>query len=348
VIEATEEANVNALCMADDMTGQRWKLRVRSSVARAAVLAAILPACAGPTQEQPAASTVGSQLVTPPAAVQRRYAGRAITGEYNVCVDTDGAVTRVDVLQPIPGADDDIMAQVRGLRFRKQASPSCAKLRLTFAVPPLDATQYRELPRDESAAALSLAIETAAPALSPAWRERYAGQHPRGGYEVFVEPDGTVGGVAVLKSIPGCDDYVRDKLFGGTYPNDGHERVRFRQTVELIFPETPAAPTTEAIGPATHEPKYKAVPLHVLDTAAIERPMPHLPDLVKIKNFGRTLVGTYLVSVDLDGHVARVDIVTSIPGGDDAIITTLKRWKFRPQPLPVRTIMRFVFQVGGR
>jgi hypothetical protein len=74
---------------------------------------------------------------------------------------------------------------------------------------------------------------------------------------------------------------------------------------------------------------------------------PKLPDDVRHRATTSELAGSYVVGVDLDGHVSRIDVVESIPGGDSAIVATLLKWQFPPQQERVRFLQRFVFKTSG-
>jgi hypothetical protein len=77
------------------------------------------------------------------------------------------------------------------------------------------------------------------------------------------------------------------------------------------------------------------------------QPTPTLPEDVRRRANSSELSGTYVVGVDLDGHVSRIDVVESLPGGDNTIIATIQKWKFQPQEQRVRFLQRFVFSVSG-
>jgi hypothetical protein len=92
-------------------------------------------------------------------------------------------------------------------------------------------------------------------------------------------------------------------------------------------------------------PRYQNVPPHMLDTRATYRPEPHLPDAVKLKHPDEELISMLKVCVAPDGHVAQISLLQGIPGADAAIVETLRAWTFKPQPIPVCTLQRFVFFV---
>jgi hypothetical protein len=163
-----------------------------------------------------------------------------------------------------------------------------------------------------------------------------------GDYDVYVDRNGIGTNVDVMRSIPGCDAYVAMNLLAGrqqTKPNDAYVH---HYTIELRLeaPDKPGA-------------KPKNVPPHMLDAQVIEREIPHLPDAVlsaigeKHPDGGEITLG-YYVTVGTDGHVTAVDPMTPNPAVDPSIIATLKRWRFKPQPIPIRTILRFNFVIPAR
>jgi hypothetical protein len=40
-----------------------------------------------------------------------------------------------------------------------------------------------------------------------------------------------------------------------------------------------------------------------------------------------------------------VNVLSSIPGGDDAIVSTIKQWTYKPQPVSVCTVQNIVFDL---
>jgi hypothetical protein len=55
-----------------------------------------------------------------PDAVTAREKGRKIAWTAMVYVEPDGTISRVDVVNPLPGADETIVEAVRGWRFEPQ------------------------------------------------------------------------------------------------------------------------------------------------------------------------------------------------------------------------------------
>ena len=70
-----------------------------------------------------------------PAAVvgARRGLGES-SFTARLCVDQSGAVSSVTVLAGIPGADADIVATLRGWRYRPQPIPVCFVSQFVFDV----------------------------------------------------------------------------------------------------------------------------------------------------------------------------------------------------------------------
>ena len=93
---------------------------------------------------------------------------------------------------------------------------------------------------------------------------------------------------------------------------------------------------------------YKNVSAASMGADLKAQPAPALPEDVRRRASASELSGTYVVGVDLDGHVSRIDVVQSIRGGDSAVVATILKWKFQPQEQRVRFLQHFVFAISGR
>jgi periplasmic protein TonB len=92
--------------------------------------------------------------------------------------------------------------------------------------------------------------------------------------------------------------------------------------------------------------KPKNVPPHVLDTEKISGETPHLPDIVKIQRKGTgEAVWMGKVCVDSGGRVNQVSTIQGIPGADNAIVDALRGWRFKPQAIPICSMLRFVYTI---
>ncbi len=80
----------------------------------------------------------------------------------------------------------------------------------------------------------------------------------------------------------------------------------------------------------------KNVPPYALEAQRLAGASPHLPDFVKVtrRGLGDT---PFLarVCVDQAGVVNHVEVMQGIPGADEAIVQTLRGWRYKPQPIPV-------------
>lgn len=62
--------------------------------------------------------------------------------------------------------------------------------------------------------------------ISAALKQRHAGRQIDGDYMVFVDGDGRIDHVEVVRSVPGCDDWIVRNMTGSHL--DGlHQRMRF-------------------------------------------------------------------------------------------------------------------------
>lgn len=185
-------------------------------------------------------------------------------------------------------------------------------------------------------------------------RQNYAGHRPYGEYMVYYGADGAIDAIDVAKPIAGCDEFVETwiRAHEANYRPGDHGRVRRLARVEVSFPPLAGrvTPTSKPQpSPAAPGTRPKNVLPYMLDTQAIEREPPHLPDAVREKHPGGTEIAvSYYVTIGTDGRVSAVDPLAPAPDIDPAITATLKRWRFKTQPIPIRTMLRFVFTIPPR
>ncbi len=92
--------------------------------------------------------------------------------------------------------------------------------------------------------------------------------------------------------------------------------------------------------------KPKNVPPMVFDQNAIYKPDPHLPDIIKIQRKGTgEAIWMGKVCIDQAGKVSQIQQMNGIPGADSSIIGTMRTWKFKPQPVPICTLIRLVYNI---
>ena len=89
------------------------------------------------------------------------------------------------------------------------------------------------------------------------------------------------------------------------------------------------------------------MPPHVLDTEKISGDMPHLPDIVRIQRKGTgDAIFLAKVCVDQRGNVNQVSVIQGIPGADSSIMSSLRTWRFKPQAIPICSMLRFVYTIN--
>jgi len=83
-----------------------------------------------------------------------------------------------------------------------------------------------------------------------------------------------------------------------------------------------------------------------LKADALHNPNPRLPETVKslMRNAG-IVMGTYKVCIALDGSVSAVEVMSGIAGADESIVSVLRGWRYKPQQLPVCTVIQFQFDI---
>lgn len=92
-------------------------------------------------------------------------------------------------------------------------------------------------------------------------------------------------------------------------------------------------------------PKAKVVPATLLSKDKLSGENPHLPDVVKARNLGKVVTGTYKVCLTTGGTVSSVEVITAIPEADDAIMQTLRSWVYKPQPINLCFIQALEFHI---
>lgn len=213
----------------------------------------------------------------------------------------------------------------------------------------IDRSLYRDVPARWQAIISTIPVNRD-DAIGDELRRKYAGQRLYGEYMVYYGADGDIDAIEVVKSIAGCDELVEAWIRENQkqYRPPERQRVRRLSKVEVSFPPTgerqESAKKDKPV-PAPPGSRPKTVPPHMFDTQAIERETPHLPEAVREKHAGQNLVVMYYVTLGTDGHVTAVDPINPIADVDAAIIETLKRWRFKPQPLALRTMLRFEFYI---
>ena len=94
-------------------------------------------------------------------------------------------------------------------------------------------------------------------------------------------------------------------------------------------------------------PKAKNVPPHMLEQQKLSGDMPHLPDIVKIQRKGTgEAVAMVKICIDQSGHVNQVSVIQGIPGADNDILSTVRSWKYKPQPIPICSMVKFEFSIN--
>ncbi len=77
---------------------------------------------------------LGGEMPHLPEAIKSRRRGSTVTGSYKICIDTSGYVSTVNPVGSVPGADEPIMATLRGWTYRPQPVPVCFIENFQFVV----------------------------------------------------------------------------------------------------------------------------------------------------------------------------------------------------------------------
>ena len=105
-------------------------------------------------------------------------------------------------------------------------------------------------------------------------------------------------------------------------------------------------PTAPAAVASMAAQKPRNVNQRTLDSQQLSHADPHLPANVTAQRHGTgdaRFMGK--VCVNTDGKVYSVNVLSGIPGGDDSIVSTIKSWTYKPQPVSVCFVANFVFDL---
>jgi hypothetical protein len=113
-------------------------------------------------------------------------------------------------------------------------------------------------------------------------------------------------------------------------------------------PHSPATTCTGpgCNGPTAPAPRARNLPPHALDAERIAGATPHLPSSVigARRGLGEATF-TARLCVDQSGAISSVTVLSGIPGADRDIVSTLRGWRYKPQPIPVCFITQLVYDV---
>lgn len=133
---------------------------------------------------------------------------------------------------------------------------------------------------------------------------------------------------------PGPDDGADDGPPGG--PPEG-------TATGLCPPGAPCGPAPPPPPPPPEKPK--TVPAFKLNQAKLSGELPLLPEVIKAQRRGTTVTGFYHVCIDREGAVSTVRVIAGVPGADDDIVTVLRTWRFRSQPVPLCAAYQLDFKI---
>jgi hypothetical protein len=107
-----------------------------------------------------------------------------------------------------------------------------------------------------------------------------------------------------------------------------------------------AKPAPTAVASMAPAQKPKNVSARTLDAQQVFHPDPHLPEIVRVQRKG-TGDARFVAKmcINNDGKVYQVNVLSSIPGADDAIVNVMKQWTYKPQPVSVCTVATIVFDL---
>jgi hypothetical protein len=106
------------------------------------------------------------------------------------------------------------------------------------------------------------------------------------------------------------------------------------------------AATMSAAPPARPTPKPVPASLIRKDKISVSDD-PHLPDVVKARYLCAVVTGSYKLCIGTSGEMSAVDPIMGIPGADEQIVATVRKWRYKPQALPICFVQFFEFHIDG-
>jgi hypothetical protein len=92
--------------------------------------------------------------------------------------------------------------------------------------------------------------------------------------------------------------------------------------------------------------KPRNVSARTLDSQQLLHPDPQLPAIVRSQRRGTGDARfAAKVCVNNEGRVYQVNVLSSIPGADDAITNGIKQWTYKPQPVSVCFVANIVYDL---
>lgn len=284
-----------------------------------------------------------------PEFVRAMYACGTITGTYKICVHKNGEAIRIEPIITIPGADFEIMTELKRWRFSTLPQDACFLQRFEFRLkieerdcpfsePPL-------VPRDWlDGAKLSIKDEPQLP----------VGHSPPpvcdpiiGVYKLCVQPTGTVR-VSVVRSIEGLDRHILNTLVRWRYRSMGVPACIWQY---IQFPSTGS---DQCPGGGGLEPEAirlsdgGVVSARSIRTLKVSGDDPHLSSIGKLlgRLRGQMLHGTYKICISNNGSVATIDPERSLLREDESVMQTLLTWRYKPLSAPTCFMqhLQYVFE----
>jgi len=233
---------------------------------------------------------------------------------------------------------------IAGLRpMRHSAVALSAALCLTACAhgPPVD-TSYRAARADE----LPERVAGDLPQLSDALKRRHAGEVAETRYRIYVDTDGAVRRVDVVRGFADADAEIVRALGTWRYTPRA-DRVRTDVRFTLAF----ARHSPEEINAAMADPpgqRARNLPPPDFRAQVVEEEPVIFPQNLVIKYANRDLhVVARLCADAATGRVNLVRILDGVPEAEGPVVEALKRWRVRPQPdgRPICTLLHIYY--GG-
>lgn len=109
---------------------------------------------------------------------------------------------------------------------------------------------------------------------------------------------------------------------------------------------SPGVPAAAGVPVGTVAPKV--VPAILIKKQKIStNDDPRLSAAIKALHLCEIITASYKVCIAESGFISSVDTINGIAGADNDIIAVVKKWQYKPQPMPICFVQHFEYHIDG-
>ncbi len=271
-----------------------------------------------------------------PELAIKMYTCGSLAGTYKICVQPSGQVDTAEPVVGIPGADAQIIDQLKLWRFSALPKAACFLQQLEFQLPrPEQSCLFTGPPLVPQDWMADAKLSTGDYPQLPAGQAAPPGCDPLiGVYKLCTNRDGSVLPPTVVRGLASLDQVAIDALSRWRYRPIGApvctwQYIRFPEKLPELCPGSAAEEIPPQAKGADEEQTKSAF---IARQQRISGDDPHLPDVIKALNRGRVLTGAYKICTAHNGTVSSIDPIRSLLRADEAVMQTMVLWRYKPAP----------------